>query len=71
MESSPPIRVSQLRKSFFVTERESGVGAALASLVRRRREEVTAVDGISFTLQPGESRQIVLQGIAQPEGVSA
>ena len=54
MESSPAIRVRQLRKSFFVTERESGVGAALASLVRRRREEITAVDGISFTLEPGE-----------------
>lgn len=54
MEHLPAIRTSQLRKSFFVTERESGVGAALASLVRRRREEVTAVDGISFTLQPGE-----------------
>ena len=54
MEPLPAIRVSQLRKSFFVTERESGVGAALVSLVRRRREEVTAVDGISFELRPGE-----------------
>ncbi|HUI69633.1 MAG TPA: ATP-binding cassette domain-containing protein [Spirochaetia bacterium] len=54
MESSDAIRVRDLRKSFFVTERESGVGAALASLVRRRREEVTAVAGISFTLKPGE-----------------
>jgi len=54
MEFHPAIRATKLRKSFFVTERESGVGAALASLVRRRRQEVTAVDGISFVLQPGE-----------------
>ncbi len=54
MELSPSIRVKDLRKSFLVTERESGVGSALASLFRRRKEEVTAVGGISFTLQPGE-----------------
>ena len=54
MELSPSIRVKDLRKSFLVTERESGVGSALASLFRRRKEEVSAVGGISFTLQPGE-----------------
>ena len=54
MEPSPSIQVKELRKSFRVTERESGVGSALASLFRRRREEVVAVGGISFTLNPGE-----------------
>ena len=54
MEPAPAIRIRQLSKTFVVTERESGVGAALASLVRRRREEVVAVDGISFDLAPGE-----------------
>jgi ABC-2 type transport system ATP-binding protein len=54
MEPLPSILVKDLRKSFFVTERESGVGAALASLVHRRREEVAAVAGISFALKPGE-----------------
>ncbi len=54
MEHPAAVRATELRKSFIVTERESGVGAALASLVRRRREEVAAVDGISFALQPGE-----------------
>jgi ABC-2 type transport system ATP-binding protein len=54
VEPSPCIQVKDLRKSFFVMERESGVGAALASLVRRRREEVMAVGGISFALKPGE-----------------
>jgi len=54
MGSAPAIRLTDLRKSFFVTERESGVGPALASIVRRRREEVLAVDGISFALEAGE-----------------
>jgi viologen exporter family transport system ATP-binding protein len=54
METLPSIRVKDLRKSFFVAERESGVGAALRSLVRRRKEEVSAVGGISFSLSPGE-----------------
>ena len=54
MAPLPSILVKDLRKSFFVTERESGVGAALASLIHRRREEVPAVAGISFALKPGE-----------------
>ena len=54
VESSPSIQVKDLSKSFFVMERESGVGAALASLVRRRKEEIVAVGGISFSLKPGE-----------------
>jgi ABC-2 type transport system ATP-binding protein len=54
METLPSIHVKDLRKSFFVAERESGIGAALKSLVRRRKEEVSAVGGISFSLSPGE-----------------
>ena len=54
MEPSFCIQAKDLRKSFFVMERESGVGAALASLVRRRKKEVAAVRGISFALKPGE-----------------
>ncbi len=54
METLPSIHVKDLRKSFFVAERESGVGAALKSLVRRRKKEVSAVGGISFSLSPGE-----------------
>jgi viologen exporter family transport system ATP-binding protein len=54
MELSPSIHVKDLRKSFFVAQRESGVGAALTSLVRRRKEEIIAVGGISFALNPGE-----------------
>ena len=34
--------------------REAGVGAALRGLVKRENREVPAVDGISFTIKPGE-----------------
>ena len=54
MQKSIAINIYDLRKTYIVNERESGVQAALGSLVRRRRQEVAAVDGISFTLYPGE-----------------
>jgi ABC-2 type transport system ATP-binding protein len=50
----PAILVQQLTKVYTVSEREAGVTAALRSLVHRRKEEVRAVDGISFELAPGE-----------------
>jgi ABC-2 type transport system ATP-binding protein len=48
------IRIRDLRKTYRVSERESGARAALRSLVRRRAREVHAVDGISLDLSPGE-----------------
>jgi len=52
--TGPAIHLHALRKVYVVTQRESGVVAALQSLVHRRVEEIPAVDGISFDLWPGE-----------------
>ena len=52
--TSSAIHIHNLRKSYIVSKRESGVLAALQSLVVRHIEEVPAVDGISFDLAPGE-----------------
>ena len=48
------IHVQDLHKTYVVSKRESGVLAALQSLVHRQTEEVPAVDGISFDLERGE-----------------
>jgi ABC-2 type transport system ATP-binding protein len=50
----PAIRVAELRKTFRVPVRESGLGAAVRSLFRREHREVRAVDGVSFAIEPGE-----------------
>ncbi len=51
---NPAIRVRDLHKTYVVSKRESGILAALQSLVHRETEDVPAVDGISFDLEPGE-----------------
>jgi ABC-2 type transport system ATP-binding protein len=48
------IAVRDLRKTYVVPEREAGLKAALASLVRRKTREVEAVREISFDIAPGE-----------------
>ena len=53
-DSSGSISVCGLRKTYVVHEREAGVVAALRSLAHRRVRMVTAVDGITFDVQPGE-----------------
>ncbi len=50
----PAITVAELRKFYRVPVREGGLVASLRSLVRRRVREVRAVDGVSFTIAPGE-----------------
>lgn len=52
--SDPAIRVADLRKTYKVPEREAGLMASIRSLVRRRVREVRAVDGVTFTIAPGE-----------------
>ena len=54
MAAVSAIHVHDLRKTYVISEREPGIGAALRSLVRRQKKEVPAVDGISFELAPGE-----------------
>ncbi|HET7700713.1 MAG TPA: ATP-binding cassette domain-containing protein [Candidatus Limnocylindria bacterium] len=48
------VQVRDLRKVYRVTERETGLGATVRSLVRRRHRDVLAVDGISFVIGAGE-----------------
>jgi ABC-2 type transport system ATP-binding protein len=50
----PAIRVRDLRKTYDVPERESGLAASVRSLWRRRTTEVVAVAGIGFDVAPGE-----------------
>jgi ABC-2 type transport system ATP-binding protein len=48
------IEVERLRKVFSLPVRQPGVGGALRSLVRPARRERVAVDGVSFSIAPGE-----------------
>ncbi len=52
--SRPSIHVRGLRKTYEVPERDSGIRAAAASLVRRRTKQIAAVAGIDFDVVPGE-----------------
>ena len=53
-QSSPVIRVSNLKKTYHVTERQSGMRAAFRSLYKRETRAVRAVNTISFDVAPGE-----------------
>ncbi len=54
MEGSPAVSVRDLHKTYIVSEREGGMRAALRSLFHPRKEHIRAVDGITFSLSPGE-----------------
>jgi ABC-2 type transport system ATP-binding protein len=51
---APAIEVTRLSKYYKVPTREAGLKAATKSLFKRTYNTVKAVDGISFTIQPGE-----------------
>jgi ABC-2 type transport system ATP-binding protein len=48
------IETKDLRKVFRIGLKDPGVSGAIKALVRPRRIEKVAVDGISFTVEPGE-----------------
>src|SRR5690242_5245448 len=59
----PLIEVENLVKTFRVAERQPGLMGAVGGLFHRRYRAVTALDGISFALEPGE-----LVGYIGPNG---
>jgi ABC-2 type transport system ATP-binding protein len=50
----PTIQVSQLSKIYQVPRKEPGLKGAVKALFRPAYEDVQAVDGISFAIEPGE-----------------
>ena len=48
------IHVDQLSKSYKVSEREGGFGAAVRSFFKRKYKDVNAVQKVSFRIEPGE-----------------
>jgi ABC-2 type transport system ATP-binding protein len=63
MSSAPHIIVENLAKTYRVAQREPGALGALKGLFRRRHREVRALDGVSFSIEPGE-----LVGYIGPNG---
>ncbi len=59
----PQILVENLVKTFRVAERSPGMWGALRGVLKRRYRTVRALDGISFSLEPGE-----LVGYIGPNG---
>ena len=52
--AGPIIRASGLRKTYRISEKQPGLAGTIQHLLRRRHRDVLAVDGISFTIEPGE-----------------
>lgn len=53
-EENPIIALQTLRKEFILPERESGMKAALISVVRPQKKKIVPVDDLSFTVSSGE-----------------
>ena len=54
MTQSATITVDTLSKTYQVSEREGGFGAAVRSFFKRTYRDVRAVDSVSFQIEPGE-----------------
>ncbi len=54
MSDQPQISLQDLTKTYRVHEREAGASASVRSLFRRRYKEVRAVEGVTFSVGPGE-----------------
>jgi ABC-2 type transport system ATP-binding protein len=52
--SPDTILVDQLSKTYQVSEREGGFGAAVRSFFKRKYKDVKAVEKVSFHIEPGE-----------------
>src|SRR6266404_8507469 len=50
----PIIAAKDLVKTYRVFQKKPGLSGALISLVHREYKQVRAVDGVSFTIEPGE-----------------
>ena len=59
----PHIIVENLAKTFRIAERKPGTWGALKGVIQRRYRTVSALDGVSFSIQPGE-----LVGYIGPNG---
>ena len=54
MTDSSVVQIDNLSKTYRVSERKTGLKAAMGSLVNRKTRDVKAVDGLSFSLNRGE-----------------
>lgn len=52
--AGPIIRANGLSKTYRISEKQPGLAGTIQHLLRRRHRDVLAVDGISFTIEPGE-----------------
>ena len=61
--NAPAIQVQNLTKTYRVPIRPEGLSASLKSLLRPRYSEVTAVNALSFSIEPG-----AMVGLIGPNG---
>ena len=52
--TAPIIKADNLSKTYRVFQKKEGFLGAVRGLFRRQYKEVRAVDGVSFTIEPGE-----------------